>query len=258
MTVQLAVVSGHSRTGAQPHSPGARAPVWRSRSWLGALSLLPLLAGCYESPTEPPVTTHVVAAEVRWLEWPAQVSSVVGESLRVVIYAPCGLPRLAVSASGETIMVTATEEVNLDGSCIGTGTGIYDTLLPLPALHPDEPPSLLVPVPFRVVAGMANYVTAALEPAFLGHLELTFNPPPQPRRLAAGRVRMSVDTGCAWVKIEGFESESHLVLNPLPAIVEGEQARAALIGGTYLPSEPPVCGRATGLHLRFAQVDLFP
>jgi len=215
------------------------------------------LAACYESATEaaPP---RIQPAQVRWLEWPARVSTVVGESLRVVVYAPCGTPRIGVTSDETRIVVSAEEIVNADGSCLGLTTGIYDTMVPLPALHPAEPPSLFQPVPFAVVAPVANYVSGALEQARLGVLELTFRPPSQAVRLVAGRARMSVDTGCAWARLDGQPAEAHLIANPLPEIVVGQPPRLALIGGTFVALNPAACGRTTGIQLRYAQVDLLP
>lgn len=215
-----------------------------------------MLAACYESATTA-LTVQVVPAEVRWLEWPAQVATVEGESLRVVVYAPCGTPLIGVMADSGRLYVTAEEEVNLDGSCLGTTNGMYDTVLALPELSPPEPPGLFTPAPFIVTAPVRNYVTGALETASLGVIELSFRPPFQATRLVAGRARMSVDTGCAWIRPDGLPNETHLALNPPSAISEG-QARAVLIGGAFAPADPPVCGRATGIQLRYAQVDVLP
>lgn len=255
--MKLAIVSGHRRADAQTHSEGVRAPIWRSCSWLSRLPLL-LLAGCYESPVEPPVPPPARAAEIRWMEWPAELATIVGESLRVVVATPCGTGRLHVAVLNERVLITAEEVLTAAGECLDVHPPILDTMVAMPALNPDEPPQLFQPVRYAIMAAVPNPLTAVLEPALLGTMDLTFRPPFQPTRLAAGRVRMSVDTGCAWVKIEGKESESHLVLNPLPAIVEGEPPRTALIGVTFMTSQPATCGRTTGVRLRFAQVDLFP
>lgn len=255
--MKLAIISGHRRTDAQTHREGARAPGSRWPAWSGRWPLL-LLAACYESPVEPPVPPPARAAEIRWVEWPAELSTIVGESLRVVVATPCGTGRLHISTLNERVLITAEEVLTAAGECLDVHPPILDTLVPMPELNPAEPPQLFQPVRYPIVAAVPNPLTAVLEPALLGTMDLTFRPPFQPRRLAAGRVRMRVETGCAWATLDGKESESHLVLNPLPAIVEGEPPRTALVGVTFAANEPATCGRTRGVLLRFAQVDLFP
>jgi hypothetical protein len=220
-----------------------------------ALVLLALVWGCTDATT--PSLVRVVPAEVRWVEWPFQVTSVFGESLRVVVYVPCGHPRISAEVHGGTLTVSARDS-SPNGECLGVNNGMYESVTPLPDLNPDEPPELFRAVPYAVVATVRNNRTAELVPVILGQLELTFRPPFRPVRMAGGRVRLSRDgTGCSWAAPEGVLAESLFVI-AAPALDSTGYPYEALLGGTFEPLEPPQCGRASGLRLSFAQVDLRP
>jgi hypothetical protein len=224
------------------------------RFFPAALALVAL--GCSEATT--PSLTVVVPAEVRWLEWPFQVSSVVGESLRVVVYVPCGYPRIDVSTADETIEVKARDESKDDGTCLGVNTGIYDSILALPALNPREPPELFRAVPYRVIAYMHNAPSPTLVPVLLGQLELTFRPPFQPIRMVGGLARLDRDSAdCSWATPLGLLAEPYLLLNP-PQLDSAGYPYEAILAGPIVSLDSLRCGQASAISLQFADVFLQP
>jgi hypothetical protein len=220
-------------------------------------ALLFACVSCSDGATTPALT-HVDPAEVRWVEWPFQVTSALGESLRAIVYVPCGYPHVAVTSPADSILVQADDEHNADGSCLGTGNGIYDTILPLPEFHPAEPPELLKPVPYFVVARMHNFPSPGLVPVILGPLELTFRPPFEPIRRVGGLIELERDIdGCSWAMPLGLRGEPYLLINP-PQLDPAGYPYQALIGGIITHLDPPVCGQAFGITLSFARVDVRP
>lgn len=223
-----------------------------ARAWLCGAGAL-LLAACYEDAVSP--LEYARPAEVWWLEWPAQVAGAAGESLRVVVSAPCGPVNIAVTADSARLTVVAEA---LGDPALRCAVIPYDTMLPLPALAPSVAPTATQPAAFAVQARVRNYVTAAFELATLGELQLTAQPPAAAVRRAAGRAALGIDSGCAWVRPATGRDETYYLLNPPLGLGEGEQPRPALVGGDYVPVEPPQCGHATGLQLSYAQIDVLP
>lgn len=219
-------------------------------------ALAVLTVGCADATT--PTLTNVVPAEVRWLEWPFQVSTVVGESLRVMVYVPCGYPRIDIVTGDEHIEVQARDESKEDGTCLGVNTGIYDSILPLPALRPKEPPELFRAVPFSVIAHMHNAPSPLIVPVLLGQLELTFRPPFQPIRMVGGLVHLDRDSdGCSWVTPLGLLSEPYLVLNA-PQLDSAGYPYEVILGGSIVSLDSLQCGRTSAISLRFADVWVQP
>lgn len=220
-------------------------------------SLLVLLyVGCSEDATTPSLATHLVPAEVRWVEWPFQLSTVVGESLRAVVYVPCGYPHINVTVPKDSILITADDEENIDGSCLGINNGMYDTILPMPDLHPEEPPELFKVVPYFVVARTRNDPSPGLVPVILGPLELTFRPPFQPIRRVGGIIRLERDgAGCSWATPLGLLSEPYLIFNA-PQLDSSGYPYEALVGGNIATPDSAICGRTSGIVLSFARVNV--
>ena len=226
------------------------------RSLTGLLLLL--CASCSDSTTPPLTTTE--PAEVRWVEWPFQLTSAFGESLRTVVYVPCGDPHIDVRIPADSIIVfiQAADEHNADGSCLGVSNGMYDTIMPFPEFHPAEPPELLRAVPYSVIARMQNAPSPGLVPVVLGPLELTFRPPFQPIRRVGGVVRLDRDAaGCSWAMPLGLLSDPYLVINA-PQLDPAGYPYDALIGGAITPADSSTCGRTTGITIDFARVETKP
>lgn len=225
------------------------------RSLTGLLLLL--CASCSDSTTPALATTE--PAEVRWVEWPFQLTSAFGESLRTVVYVPCGYPHIDVRIPADSIFIQAADEHNADGSCLGVSNGIYDTILPFPEFHPAEPPELFRAVPYSVIARMQNAPSPGLVPVVLGPLELTFRPPFQPIRRVGGVIRLDRDAaGCSWAMPRGLLSDPYLVINA-PQLDPAGYPYDALIEGAITPAPPAdssTCGRSTGITIDFARVDM--
>lgn len=216
------------------------------------IAIAGLCVGCTEATT--PSSAHVEPAEVRWVEWPFQVTSAVGESLRAVVYVPCGHPHIDLTAAPHNIVITADDEWLPDDTCLGISNGIYDTILPLPELHPEEPPELFRAVPYSVIARMLNSPSPGLVPVVLGPLELTFRPAFQPIRRVGGLVRLERDgAGCSWAMPLGLLSNPYLVINA-PELDLAGYPYDALIGGAITPTDSSMCGQTTGIALSFARV----
>src|SRR5262245_5564164 len=219
------------------------------------VAVLLVCLGCSEA-TTPSSTTHLVPAEVRWVEWPFQLSTVVGESLRAVVYVPCRYPHINVSVARDSILITADDESNIDGSCLGISNGMYDTIVPMPDLHPEEPPELFKAVPYFIVVRTRNDPTPGLVPVILGPLELTFRPPFQPIRRVGGIIRLDRDgAGCSWATPLGLLSAPYLIFNA-PQLDSAGYPYEALVGGNIATPDSAICGRTYGILLSFARVNV--
>lgn len=215
------------------------------------------LAACADRAVAPP-DTEIIPAEVRWLEWSSQITSAAGESLRVIVYAPCGTARLQLVTEANQLRVVAEEERRRDGSCIGTGTGNVDTTLPLPPLLLREPPGLGLDAPVTVFAPFRNGVTGGVAEGFAGTLMVSLRPILPGLHHVVGRAFLTGDpaSGCLWAALEGAPDEVLATTRPPQGILPAQPVSGLLRG--FRAGPDPACGSAAGVHLLFLQLDLGP